>query len=70
MKRIIFSFDSQTLKSLEMLMETGKFETLADAVRNSINNLSYMCENADLDKDLVVTKTTKKGEKQVVKMRI
>lgn len=70
MKRIVFSFDAQTLKSLEMLMKTGKFETLADAVRNSINNLSYICENADLEKDVVVTKTSKKGEKQAVKVRI
>jgi len=69
MKRIVFTFDAQTLKSLDVLMQSGKFNSLAEAVRCAVNNMSHICENAKKDEDIVVSKTNNEGKKEKIKLR-
>ena len=35
-KRVVFTFDERSLRSLEEIKEAGHFRTLADTVRNSL----------------------------------
>ena len=43
-KRILFTFDSKSLKALDKLVELGNYDTLADAVRDSVKTMAIITE--------------------------
>ena len=60
-KRIVFTFDAQTLEALDRLVQAGRFETLAEAVRASIKNTSRLAE-AQKESGLKIIQKGKDGE--------
>ncbi|MBX3176856.1 MAG: hypothetical protein KF886_05825 [Candidatus Hydrogenedentes bacterium] len=65
-KRVVFSFDERSYDSLEDVQRRGKFNSLADAVRESLQ-ISRALQNQDQQGfSEVVVRNPKTGEERVM----
>jgi metal-responsive CopG/Arc/MetJ family transcriptional regulator len=65
-KRVVFSFDERSLESLETLKERGRLDSLADAVRNSLQVSRALQQQKELGYTEVVVRNPQTKEERVL----
>tara|TARA_Y100000034_G_C6910321_1_gene424396 strand:- start:17057 stop:17278 length:222 start_codon:yes stop_codon:yes gene_type:complete len=69
-KRILFTFDSKSLKALDKLVELGNYDTLADAVRDSVKTMAIITEAEKEGKVEIIQSVEKYGKIEKKKLLI
>ena len=65
-KRVVFTFDERSLDSLEKLKEQARFESLAEAVRNSLQVARALQQQKEQGYTEVVVRNPESKEERVV----
>lgn len=66
-KRVVFTFDERSLESLEKLKEHARYDSLADAVRNSLQVTRALQQQKEQGyTEVVVRKPDTKEERVIV----
>jgi hypothetical protein len=65
-KRVVFTFDERSLESLEKLKEQARFDSLADAVRNSLQVARALQQQKEQGYSEVVVRNPDSKEERVV----
>jgi len=65
-KRVVFTFDERSLESLEKLKEQARFDSLADAVRNSLQVARALQQQKEQGYTEVVVRNPESREERVV----
>lgn len=65
-KRVVFTFDDRSLRSLEDIRDQGHFRTLADTVRNSLQINRALQEQAQQGFSQIVVRNPQTNEERVL----
>ena len=65
-KRVVFTFDERSLKSLEQIKDQGRFASLADTVRESLLVSRALQSQAEQGYTEVVVRNPKTKEERVI----
>jgi hypothetical protein len=65
-KRVVFTFDERSLDSLEKLKELARFDSLAEAVRNSLQVARALQQQKEQGYTEVVVRNPDSKEERVV----
>jgi hypothetical protein len=65
-KRVVFTFDERSLDSLEQLKEHARFDSLAEAVRNSLQVARALQQQKEQGYTEVVVRNPDSKEERVV----
>jgi metal-responsive CopG/Arc/MetJ family transcriptional regulator len=65
-KRVVFTFDERSLDSLEKLKKEARFDSLADAVRNSLQVVRALQQQKQQGYTEVVVRNPDSKEERVV----
>jgi hypothetical protein len=65
-KRVVFTFDERSLDSLEKLKELARFDSLAEAVRNSLQVARALQQQKEQGYTEVVVRNPNSKEERVV----
>ena len=65
-KRVVFTFDDRSLRSLEEIKDQGHFRTLADTVRNSLQINRALQEQAQQGFTEIVVRNPQTSEEKVL----
>ncbi len=65
-KRVVFTFDERSMESLETLKERGRLDSLADAVRNSLQVSRALQQQNELGYTEVVVRNPQTKEERVL----
>ena len=65
-KRVVFTFDERSLDSLEKLKEQARFDSLAEAVRNSLQVARALQQQKEQGYTEVVVRNPESKEERVV----
>ena len=65
-KRVVFTFDERSLESLEKLKEQARFDSLAEAVRNSLQVARALQQQKEQGYTEVVVRNPNNKEERVV----
>ena len=65
-KRVVFTFDQRSLDSLEKLKEHARFDSLAEAVRNSLQVARALQQQKEQGYTEVVVRNPESKEERVV----
>ncbi len=65
-KRVVFTFDQRSLDSLEKLKEHARFDSLAEAVRNSLQVARALQQQKEQGYTEVVVRNPDSKEERVV----
>lgn len=65
-KRVVFTFDERSLDSLEKLKEQARFDSLADAVRSSLQVARALQQQKEQGYTEVVVRNPDSKEERVV----
>jgi metal-responsive CopG/Arc/MetJ family transcriptional regulator len=65
-KRVVFTFDERSLESLEKLKEQARFDSLAEAVRNSLQVARALQQQKEQGYTEVVVRNPDSKEERVV----
>ena len=65
-QRVVFTFDDRSLQSLQRIKEQGRFSSMADAVRESLQVSRALQTQAEQGYTELVVRNPKTGEERVV----
>ena len=65
-RRVVFTFDERSLKSLEQLRAQGRFPSMADAVREALQVRRAIQRQADQGFTEVIVRKPGSGEERVL----
>ncbi len=65
-KRVVFTFDQRSMESLETLKERGRLDSLAEAVRNSLQLSRALQQQKELGYTEVVVRNPQTKEEKVL----
>jgi hypothetical protein len=65
-KRVVFTFDARSMESLETLKERGRLDSLADAVRNSLQVSRALQQQKELGYTEVVVRNPETKEERIL----
>jgi Arc/MetJ-type ribon-helix-helix transcriptional regulator len=65
-QRVVFTFDDRSLESLQRIKEQGRFSSMADAVRDSLQVSRALQAQAEQGYTEVVVRNPKTGEERVI----
>jgi Arc/MetJ-type ribon-helix-helix transcriptional regulator len=65
-QRVVFSFDERSLQSLQRIREQGRFSSLADAVRESLQVSHALQEQAEQGYTELVVRNPETGKERVI----
>jgi Arc/MetJ-type ribon-helix-helix transcriptional regulator len=65
-RRVVFSFDERSLESLEKLTEQGRFSSMADTVRESLQISRALQSQANQGFTEVVVRNPESNEERVI----
>jgi Arc/MetJ-type ribon-helix-helix transcriptional regulator len=65
-QRVVFSFDERSLESLQQIRQRGRFSSMADAVRESLQTSRALQAQAEQGFTELVVRNPKTGEERVI----
>jgi Arc/MetJ-type ribon-helix-helix transcriptional regulator len=65
-QRVVFSFDERSLESLQRIREQGRFSSMADAVRESLQVSRALQSQAEQGFSELVVRNPQTGEERVI----
>ncbi len=65
-QRVVFSFDDRSLESLQRIKEQGRFSSMADAVRESLQISRALQTQVEQGYTELVVRNPKTGEERVI----
>ena len=65
-QRVVFTFDERSLRSLQQIKEQGRFSSMADAVRESLQTSRALQAQAQQGYTELVLRNPKTGEERVI----
>ena len=65
-QRVVFSFDERSLESLQQIRERGRFPSMAEAVRESLQTSRALQAQAEQGYTELVVRNPKTGEERVL----
>jgi Arc/MetJ-type ribon-helix-helix transcriptional regulator len=65
-QRVVFSFDERSLESLQQMRERGRFSSMAEAVRESLQTSRALQTQAEQGYTELVVRNPKTGEERVL----
>lgn len=65
-KRVVFSFDDRSLESLERMTQQGKYPSMANAVRDSLQITRALQSQAERGFTEVIVRNPETGEERVI----
>lgn len=65
-QRVVFSFDDRSLESLQRIKEQGRFSSMADAVRESLQVSRALQSQAEQGYSELVVRNPNTGEERVI----
>ncbi len=65
-QRVVFSFDDRSLESLQRIKEQGRFSSMADAVRESLQISRALQSQAEQGFTELVVRNPETGEERVI----
>jgi Arc/MetJ-type ribon-helix-helix transcriptional regulator len=65
-QRVIFSFDERSLESLQQMRERGRFSSMAEAVRESLQTSRALQAQAEQGYTELVVRNPETGEERVL----
>lgn len=65
-QRVVFTFDDRSLQSLQRIKEQGRFSSMADAVRESLQVSHALQTQAEQGYTELVVRNPKTGEERVI----
>jgi len=65
-QRVVFSFDERSLESLKRIREQGRFSSMADAVRGSLQVSRALQSQAEQGFSELVVRNPQTGEERVI----
>lgn len=65
-QRVVFSFDERSLESLQHIKEQGRFSSMADAVRESLQTRRALQTQAEQGYTELVVRNPKTGAERVI----
>jgi Arc/MetJ-type ribon-helix-helix transcriptional regulator len=65
-QRVVFSFDDRSLESLQRIKEQGRFSSMADAVRESLQVSRALQDQAEQGFTELVVRNPKTGTERVI----
>ena len=65
-QRVVFSFDERSLESLQQMRERGRFSSMAEAVRESLQTSRALQAQAEQGYTELLVRNPKTGEERVL----
>jgi Arc/MetJ-type ribon-helix-helix transcriptional regulator len=65
-KRVVFSFDDRSLESLERMTKQGKYPSMANAVRDSLQITRALQSQAERGFTEIIVRNPETGEERVI----
>lgn len=65
-QRIVFSFDDRSLDSLKKIQDDGKYPTMANVVRDSLQISRALQQQAEQGYNEVIVRNPETGEERIV----
>jgi Arc/MetJ-type ribon-helix-helix transcriptional regulator len=65
-KRVVFSFDDRSLESLERMTQQGKYPSMANAVRDSLQITRALQSQAERGFTEIIVRNPETGEERVI----